>query len=79
MYWGWITFTWDSGRYNIYRAVDDPYASNGTQIGTRVNSGWNYAEPLLGNTSQNAYYLVGATAACGQRVGVFDYPITAGS
>ncbi|HSH05024.1 MAG TPA: hypothetical protein VLL52_21095 [Anaerolineae bacterium] len=74
-----ITFSWPSGSYNVYRAVDDPYFTTGTQIGANVSSGWTYAEPLLGNATQNGYYIIGTTTACAVRFGQFDYDLTVGS
>ena len=76
---GGIEFTWDGGTFDVYRAVDSPYFSGGTQIGFGESSGWIYDEAQLGDPSQNAFYLVGASAACGKRLGEFDFALEPGT
>ena len=74
-----VQFTWPGGStYDLFRAVDDPYANDGSQIGFAESSGWTYAETALGDPAQNAYYLVGAADGCDDRVGEFDFGLVPG-
>jgi hypothetical protein len=74
-----VQFTWaGGGTFNVYWAVDDPYSSGGAEVATNVSSGFSYPETLVGDTNDNAYYVLGPSAGCGERLGEFDFPIIPG-
>ncbi len=75
-----VSFNWGSGTYDVIRATDDPYFTTGSQIGSNVSPGWEYSESLLGDSANNAFYILdGNLEWCDQRVGEFDFAIVAGN
>ena len=74
-----VLLTWDSGTYHIYRAINDPYFVTTTLYASDVASGWPDPISTVNDTTQHAFYVVGNSITCGQRVGEFEYTLTPGS
>jgi len=75
-----IQLSWSGGNtYNVYRAENDPYFASGALISSNQSSPYIFAESSLGNASISAYYLLGPDAACGDRLGEFEFVITPGA
>ncbi|MEM7119159.1 MAG: hypothetical protein AAF614_42470 [Chloroflexota bacterium] len=75
-----MKFNWSGDdTYNIYRVLNDPYFTSGTAIANNEDPGWTYTETTLNNPDMNAYYVVGDSENCGDRLGTFTFTIVPGS
>jgi len=75
-----LSFDWSDGyAYDVYRATDDPYFATGAIIGSNVSTGWVYIESLVGSAATNAFYVLGDSESCGDRVGEFDFTLVPGN
>lgn len=75
-----LQFSWSDGySYDILRSASDPYFTAGTVIASNVTTGAQYNEPDMNTPGASVFYVVGDSANCGDRLGMFNFAIVSGN